>query len=150
VLHRDGTFSHEGIRVTHPKLHAVLLRGVAFSEEDGVFITRLGHFRGQIEVEDTPFFVVAYDPDTGEIDLSDRTSEPLRVETLTLDPDGVLRCQVKGAFPARFTRTGQAHLLAQVEPRDGGLSLRLGRDWIPLSVPAPDTEPEPGPGPEPA
>lgn len=138
MLHRNGTFTHEGTRVTHPKLHAVLLRGVAFSEEDGVFVTRLGRFRGQIEVEDTPFFVVAYDPETGEVDLSDRTSEPLRVETLSLDPDGVLRCRVKGAFPARFSRTGQAHLLAHVETRDGGLSLRLAGDWIPVPLPDPD------------
>ena len=118
--------------VSHPKLHRAFLRGVRFSDEDGVFVIQLGRFRGQIEVADTPFWVVAYDPQSGEIQLTDGSVEPACGETLTWDPDGVLRIQVKGRFAARFTQTGQAHLLDAVEEREGSLALRAGERWLPL------------------
>jgi hypothetical protein len=119
------------VRVTHPRIHRALLRGVRFSEEEGVFVTTLRHFRGQIEVEDTPFFVVAYDPASGELDLSDGSSEPLDPGSLVFDDDGVLRCRVKGRWPARFTQTGQAHLLDAVEVRGDAVGLRSAGRWIP-------------------
>ncbi len=131
VLRRDMTFWHEGVKVTHAKLYAAFLRGVDFAEEEGVFVVRVGHFCGQIEVEDTPYWVVSYDPERGTIGLTDRTEEPLRVETLSVDPDEVLRCTVKGRFPARFTRVGQAHLLDNLEVRGGETVVCCGDAWIP-------------------
>jgi hypothetical protein len=118
--------------VTHPRIHRALLRGVRFLEEEGVFVTTLRRFRGQIEVEDTPFFVVAYDPDRGEVDLSDGTSEPLDPASVTRDDDEVLRCRVKGRWPARFTLVGQAHLLDSVDVRGGAVCLRAAGRWVPL------------------
>jgi hypothetical protein len=132
LLRRDGSFVHEGERVTHPRIHRALLRGVRFLEEEGVFVTTLGRFRGQIDVEDTAFFAVAFDPASGDIDLSDGTSEPLDLESLRLDADGVLRCQVKGRWPARFTQTGQAHLLDRIEVRGEAVGLRTRGRWLPL------------------
>ena len=127
ILRSDGTFEHEGVRVTHPKLHRAFLRGVRFLDDEGVWIVQLGRFRGQIEVEEIPFWVVAYDPATGAVQLTDGSTEPLACETLEVDSaDGVLRCRVKGRFPARFTRTGQAHLLDALEQREGAWILRLG------------------------
>ena len=76
---------------------------------------QLAHFRGWLDVEDTAFFVESYDAATGEIELSDRTCEPLDAASLKADPDDAFRCTVKGRFPARFTRAAQAHLLAAVE-----------------------------------
>jgi hypothetical protein len=131
ILRRDMTFWHEGVKVTHPKLYAAFLRGVDFAEEEGVFVVRVGHFRGQIEVEDTPYWVVAYDPGSGTIELTDRTEEPLRVETLSVDPDEVFRCTVKSRFPARFTRQGQAHLLDNLEVRGDETVVRCGDAWTP-------------------
>ena len=124
---------HEGVVVSHARLHRALLRGVRFAEEEGVFIVQLGRFRGQIEVEDIPFWVVAYDPDEGAIDLTDGSSEPLRTESLRIDPDEVFRVDVKeGRFQARFTHTGQAHLLEHVESRDNGWVLSVGGRWVPV------------------
>jgi hypothetical protein len=123
---------HEGVAVTHPRIHRALLRGVRFLEEEGVFVTTLRHFRGQIEVEDTPFFVVAYDPASGAVDLSDGTSEPLDPASVTRDADDVLRCRVKGRWPARFTLAGQAHLLDALEARGATLGLRAAGRWVPL------------------
>ncbi len=124
------SFWHEGGRVTHPRLYRALLRGVAFAESEGVFIVRLGHFRGQIQVEDTPFWVATYDPEQGVIGLTDGSEEPLAAETLSVDPDDALRCTVKSRFPARFTRAGQAHLLNSLDVRDGTLALRAGPHWL--------------------
>ncbi len=118
--------------VTHPRLHRALLRGVRFAREEGVFIVQIGRFRGQIEIEDTPFWVVAYDPARGEVQLSDGSCEPLCVEGLSLDPDGVLRLRLKGGFPARFSHAGQAHLLDAVEATEGRLALQVGRERVPL------------------
>jgi hypothetical protein len=108
------------------------VRGVRFAEEEGVFVVQLGPFRGEIEVEDTPFWVEAYDPQAGEIELSDRSSERIEPETLALDPDGVLRVRVKARFPARFTHAGQAHLLLNLEFRGDDLVLRVGDCWVPV------------------
>ena len=93
---------------------------------------QLGHFRGQIDVEDTPFWVTAFDPTTGRLMLTDTTEEPLDPETLSLDPDDVLRCRVKGRFSARFQTQPQSLLFQHVEPGDAGWALCLGRRRIPL------------------
>jgi hypothetical protein len=132
-LRRDGSFWHEGVEVTHPRLRAQFLRSVAWSEEDGAFLVRLRHFRGWLDVEDTPWFVVAYDRESGEIELTDGTRERLAVETLRADDDDALRCAVKGGrWDARFTHRGQALLLDALEDRGKGPHLRAGSRRLPL------------------
>jgi len=138
VLRAAGHFEHDGQRITHPGLHAAFLRGVRFVDDPGVFVVQVGHFRGQIEVEDTPWWVVLYDSDTGEIELTDRTREPLRSETLVPDADGALRCGVKERFAARFTHAGQALLLDAADVVRGVCVLRAGDSWLE----APGLDPE--------
>lgn len=77
-------------------------------------------------MEDTAFFVDGYDAATGEIEVSDRTTEPLDPATLTADPDDAFRCTVKGRFPARFTHAGQEHLLAALEVDGDDVFIRAG------------------------
>ena len=77
-------------------------------------------------MEDTAFFVEAYDAATGTLALSDRTNESLDPATLAADPDDALRCTVKGRFPARFTHAAQAELLAAVELKEGSAFVRCG------------------------
>jgi hypothetical protein len=115
VLRRDGSFWHEGVRVTHPRLHAAFRAGVRWSEPERTFVVQLGRFRGWLDVEDTAFFVDAYDRGTGEIALSDGTREPLEPATLRADSDDALRCTVKGRFDARFTRAAQEQLADALE-----------------------------------
>jgi hypothetical protein len=95
-------------------------------------VVQVGRFRGQIEVEDTPFWVTAYDGETGTVQLTDGTEEPLEPESLSMDEDGVLRCRVKGRFPARFTHAGQAHLLDHLEPEGEGWVLRASGRRVPV------------------
>jgi hypothetical protein len=126
VLRRDGSFWHEGVRVTHPRLHAAFRAGVRWAEAERTFVVQLGHFRGWLDVEDTAFFVDAYDAGTGELELSDRGRERLDPATLRADPDGALRCTVKSRFDARFTRAAQEQLADALEADGDALFLVVG------------------------
>ena len=125
-------FEHEGVLVTHPRLYRAFLRGVRFLDDEGVFVVQLGHFRGQIEVEDTPFWVTAYDADTGDVELTDRSVEPLEPDSLVADRDDVLRCTVKSRFPARFTHAAQAMLLDALDTQREPPRIRVAGAWCEL------------------
>jgi hypothetical protein len=109
-------------------LLAAFRAGVRWAEAEGAFVVQLGRFRGWLDVEDTAFFVDSYEAASGEIALSDRTREPLDAESLAADADDALRCTVKGRFPARFTHSAQAELLAAIELDGGGVFVRAGRE----------------------
>lgn len=136
MLHHDGRFSHEGEPILHRKLREHFDRAVEYLPDEGKFIVRLGHFRGQIEVEEAAFFVRTIDLAAGEIALSDGSREPLEVASLALSPiDGALLCRVKRALVlegllARFSTSAQAELLLAVEERGGRTVLRLGEDLV--------------------
>ncbi len=117
------------MRVTHPRLLRALRAGVRFAEAERTFVVQIGPFRGWLDVEDTAFFVEAYDPESGEVELSDRTREPLDTASLSADADDALRCTVKARFAARFTRSAQAELLAAVE-LDGDRIVVRARDQL--------------------
>src|SRR5262249_6749093 len=127
-LRRDGSFWHEGVRVTHPRLLRALRAGVRWAEAEHTFVVQLGPFRGWLDVEDTAFFVEGYDAATGELELSDRTRESLDAATLVADADDALRCTVKGRFPARFTRAAQEHVLAAGELEGERVYVRAGTE----------------------
>lgn len=130
-LHHDGRFSHEGGPILNRKLREHFDRSVAYLPEEGKYIVRLGHFRGEIEVEEAGFFVRGIDLASGEIALSDGAREPLAVASLALSPiDGALLCRVKRALAgegllARFMPAAQAELLLAVDEREGRTVLRL-------------------------
>ena len=99
VLHHDGRFIHEGEPIRHQKLREHFDRSVEYLPGEGKFIVRLGHFRGQIEVEEAGFFVRTIELETGEIALSDGSLERLDLASLTLSPiDGAILCRVKRAL----------------------------------------------------
>jgi hypothetical protein len=132
VLHRDGSWTHEGVPLRNARLRAAFDRSVRFLPEPGVYVVQLGHFRGQIEVEEAGFFVREFDAASGRIRLSDGSAEPLDPMSVRASPwDGALVCQVKrelvsGGLPARFQRSAQADLLLAVETGPTGLRLRIG------------------------
>jgi hypothetical protein len=138
VLHRDGSWTHEGVPVRNARLRAAFDRSVRFLPEPGVYVVQLGRFRGQIEVEEAGFFVREFDAASGRIRLSDGSSEPLEPASLRVSPwDGALLCQVKrelrpGGLPARFQRSAQADLLLAVEASPAGPRLRIGGAAHPL------------------
>ncbi len=142
ILHHDGSWSHEGQPIRNRKLREVFDRGVAYAQEEGVFVVCLQHFRGQIEVEEAPFFVRMLDIATGEIELSDRTRELLEVSSLELSRrDGALLCRVKrNLLPegvwARFSHAAQSEFMNAVGFGDDGpeLQLRGGGEPLPAAV----------------
>jgi hypothetical protein len=131
VLHHDGCFTHEGERILNRKLREHFDRSVEYLSEEGKYIVRLGHFRGEVEIEEAGFFVRSVELQTGEITLSDRTREPLDVSSLEESPiDGALLCRVKkklaaGGLIARFMHGPHAELLQSVESEGDGFVLLI-------------------------
>ena len=133
VLHRDGTFRHEGQPIRNRKLRALFERSVAYLPEEQVYVVRAGRFRGQIEVEEAAFFVRSVDPRSGTIALSDGSHESLAEDALSwsrLDPD-VLMCRAKhqlrvGGLLARFGRSAQAEFLLCADHEGGEVWIRFG------------------------
>jgi hypothetical protein len=138
VLHRDGSWTHEGVAIRNRRLRAAFDRAVRYVQPEGVFVVQLGHFRGQIEVEEAAFFVRLFDPDRGEIALSDGTRERLDPTSLALSAhDGALLCRVKRdlvreGLLARFFHAAQSELLWAVEETNEGPRLRMGDALHPL------------------
>lgn len=136
LLHHDGSWSHDGQPIANRRLREAFDRGVRFLPGEGatgedVFVVALGHFRGQIEVEEAAFFVRFFDTATGAIALSDGSVERLDVCSLWPSPrDGALLCRVKRSRGstdplARFTHAAQAQLLEVVEDAEIGPILRI-------------------------
>ena len=137
VLHHDGSWTHDGQPIANRRLREAFDRGVCFlpgegGDGRGVFAVKLGHFRGQIEVEEAAFFVRGFEIETGAILLSDGSVEPLDVESLRSSPrDAALLCRVKrdlepAGLLARFGHAAQAELLHAVEDAGDGPVLRIG------------------------
>ena len=89
VLCHDGQFLHEGQPIANRRLREHLERSVEYLVEEQKYIVRLGHFRGQIDVQEAGFFVRAIDLETGRISLSDGTTEPFVLEDLS---ESLVRC----------------------------------------------------------
>jgi hypothetical protein len=140
VLHHDGRFSHEGEPILNRKLREHFDRSVRYLADEEKFIVGLGHFRGQIEIEEAAFFVRAVDLDTGEIALSDQSTEALDVSSLTQSTiDGALLCRVKRGLVsdgllARFMHSAQAELLQAVESEGEGFVLLIAGERRPFPL----------------
>lgn len=141
-IDRDGAWHHEGVEVTHPGLLRNLYANLRADGE--AHVLQMGSVRVAVEVDDTPFVVVRADvlPDAGRVDahLSDGTTEPLAVDTLSLDARGVPRCRVKGGrFRARLSVPAWLQLARHLEPDATGRSvLVLGGRRLRLPFETPD------------
>jgi hypothetical protein len=138
VLHHDASWTHEGVAIRNRKLRAAFDRAVRYLPEAGVFVVQLGHFRGQIDVEEAAFFVRSFDPQSGSLGLSDGSQEVLDPRTLRVSArDGALLCTVKRdlhaeGLLARFFHAAQAELLCAVEEGEDGPRLRMNAALHPL------------------
>ena len=139
VLHRDGRFTHEGHPIANRRLLAAFERGVRFLPAEGKYVVQVGHFRGQLDVEEAGFFVRSIDLASGEIALSDGSRDridPTSLRASALDADALLctvqRSQVAHGLPARFTQGAQADLLLGVEASEHGLALRIAGERVAL------------------
>jgi len=126
------------VAIRNRRLRAAFDRSVRYAPEEGVFVVQLGRFRGQIEVEEAAFFVRLFDPELGEVALSDGSRERLDPTSLALSAhDGALLCRVKadlvrGGLLARFFHGAQSELLCAVEETSAGPRLRMAGALHPL------------------
>jgi hypothetical protein len=129
VLHHDGSWSHEGQPILNRKLRERFDRAVRYLAEESKYVVQIGHFRGEVEVEEAGFFVRSFDPDSGCIGLSDGSEELLEVASLRVSArDGALTCRVKrdlcdAGLLARFHHAAHAELMNAVD--ENGESLRV-------------------------
>lgn len=134
----DGRFLHRGEPITHARTLEVLWRSLERNER-GRYQVRVGREIGYVALEDAPYSVrgITWDGDERPVaHLSDATTEPLAVATVTIDAEGVLHCLVKGGLHrARFSRTAQVSLgLAMSEDpmAPGHYRLQLGGAVFPV------------------
>ena len=136
MLHHDGSWTHEGQPVLNKKLRERFDRSVRYLRAEAKYVVQIAHFRGEIIVEEAGFFVRLFDPDTGEIRLSDGTHERLDVSTLRVSPrDGALLCTVKNALTpaglaARFLHAAHAEFMNAVT--EDGAAVQINSETQPL------------------
>jgi hypothetical protein len=121
---------HDEEPIEHPKIIEVFNASLVLDEE-GRYQLQIGKDWCYVQVEDAAYEVRTVDvnPDGRvSVRLSDRTAEALELSSLSLAPDGVLCCRVKGGrAKARFSRDAQYQLGELLEEgTDGTLYLGTG------------------------
>jgi hypothetical protein len=114
-IDREGQLWHQGQTIDHAGLRAALFRWLD-RNPDGRHVFRLDEKRfANVEVADTPLVARAarWEGDGVVLALSDGSEERLDAATLTLDGEGVLRCQVRGGRLAARLSTSAAAVLAE-------------------------------------
>jgi len=89
-----------------------------------------------VDVDDTPLVVRALrvDDDGVRLELSDGADEPLDPATLTIDGDGILRCQVRGGrLEARLATSAAVALADHLCETPDGPALRVGGRAVAIS-----------------
>ncbi|HUI27276.1 MAG TPA: DUF1285 domain-containing protein [Candidatus Kryptonia bacterium] len=123
---RDGRWYSDGEPIVNPRIADLFSRHLR-RHPDGGYQIVMGDERARIEVEDTPYVVVAVDSrDQGFcITLNDGTSESLNPTSLRVAADAVLSCAVKGGSErARFLRSAYYQLAPFIVEADGRFVLR--------------------------
>ena len=138
LLHHDGRWTHEGQPILNRRIREKFDRSVRYLPEQGKYVVQIGRFRGEIEVEEAGFFVREFDPESGEVALSDGGREALDIASLTpSERDGALLCRVKfelaaGGLLARFSHAAQAEFMNAVEARGDRAAVRIAGELRPL------------------
>jgi hypothetical protein len=130
-IDREGQLWHQGQTVDHGGLRTALFRWLD-RNPDGKYVFRLDAQRfANVEVADTPIVARAarWEGEALLLALSDGSEEPLEASTLTVDGEGVLRCEVRGGSLAARLSTSAAAVLAE---RIEGEELRIDGQRVPI------------------
>lgn len=120
-IDRDGAWFHDDVEVTHAGILANLRDNLQV--DDRGHYLQIGSVRVAVEVEDAPFVVERVEVEgTGlAATLNDMSREPLALDTLRVDEQGIPRCRAKnGRFDARLSRAATYQLLQHAEYPEGG------------------------------
>lgn len=121
---------HDDEPIEHPRIIELFNTSLVLDAE-GRYQLQIGKDWCYVQVEDAAYEVRTVDVTPEQrvsVRLSDRTAEALEPDTLSVGPDGVLVCKVKGGRArARFSRDAQYQLGELLEQDESGhLFLRAG------------------------
>lgn len=133
TLDRAGTFWHEGVAVSHPRLRQALLRWLDVSD-DGKDIVRLDDKRyAYVTVEDAHLRAKSarWDGDRCFILWDDDQEEELDYGSLRLAPDNALYAKARGKLRGRIAGAAHHAVTERIaEDASGGFTLAAaGRTW---------------------
>jgi hypothetical protein len=121
---KEGAWFHKGAPIIHRELLVLFYRCLSLDEK-GRYIIKLKDQVCRLDVEDTPFVILRTDfvparrgggAERFVLHLIDQTKEDLVPESLSIGPDHVLYCKVKGEkFPARFLRPSYYQIAEYIE-----------------------------------
>lgn len=121
---KEGSWFHKGAPIIHREILLLFYQCLSVDEQ-GHYIIRFKDQVCRLDVEDTPFVVLSTEfiraGGDGEknrfiLHLIDDTKEELAPETLTIGPDHVPYCKIRGGkFRARFSRPSYYQLAQHVE-----------------------------------
>lgn len=129
-IDKEGRWFHKGAEMIHRETIRLFYDHMSMDPMGRYIIDWAGE-RCYVEVEDMAFVVRGVTPNGIEGEglhgfqllLSDDTMEDLQPETLSVGKDHVLYCQVKGRFPARFSRPAYYQLAVHIEEEAGAYYL---------------------------
>ncbi len=129
-LSRRGAFFQDGEEVTHERTRNLLHKSLVRAGSG--WVVRVGEEELDVVLEDTPRFVLSYSRETGEMRISDGTSEILRPETLQIRLDHSVVCALKSGLLAAFTSPAYYELSKDVEESDRGFVLSFCGQRVPF------------------
>jgi hypothetical protein len=121
---KDGNWFHKGAPIIHRDLLALFYQSLDVDER-GQYIIKFKDQICRLEVEDTPYVVQRIDHVSGSspgqndrfvLRLIDQSEEDLVPETLTVGPDHVPYCMIRGGkFKARFSRASYYQIAPYIQ-----------------------------------
>ena len=133
---RDGRWYSDGEPIVNSRIADLFSRHLC-RHPDGGYQIVMGDERARIEVEDTPYVVVAVDQHEGDftITLNDGSHERLDPTSLRVATDAVLSCAVKGGTErARFLRPAYYQLAPFMVEAEGRFALRCRDQQHPIAT----------------
>jgi hypothetical protein len=134
---KDGNWFHNGAPIIHRDLLALFYQSLDV-DEHGQYLIKFKNQICRLDVEDTPYVIQAIDfvPATspGEEDrfllhLIDNSNEDLAAGTLSVGPDHVPYCRIRGGkFKARFSRASYYQMAPYIQE-----DTKTGRYFIALN-----------------
>ncbi len=127
-IDKDGIWYYRGAHMFRKDILCIFFDNLKVND-CGQYFIKLNEEIYYLDVEDTAFVITAVyktnDPSSGyeqiEILLSDDVREILDLNTLTVNKDNIMYCQIKGGtFSARFTRKSYYQLAEFIEQDDTG------------------------------
>ena len=132
-LDRNGTFWHEGVPVTHPRLRQALLRWLDVRDEDGRNIVRLDDKRyAYVDIDDAHLRAQSarWDGDRCIVLWDDDQEAELDYASLRQADDHALYAKVRGKLTGRIAGPAYYKVAEHIVETGGSFALEAaGKRW---------------------